>query len=355
VTHFFASLGTCGTITGAGGFLKQASLGKVKVHGVHPTSVHDIPGVRSLPQLPLTDHFKPKDYDELTEVTNEDAFDMCVRLNQEESLIAGPSSGMNVVGALRLMPDEPGNVGVVIMCDDVFKYTASATKHCPRIFDKPKVSFEPAELSALETVLTAGREGPDTLDMEALEKLKAQLAQGGGRSPTIIDVRPKDEFESRLRARGAINIPLPELLGTDESSEVVQVMNVPGAVQRKKADADDDRPKKRPKTAITDALSKAVSDFSADTPLLLVCNRGVDSLFGMLALRGAGFSVQQVARGMFAWHESGLPTEENDKLVDLPPPNNKAEEAVLERLGYDLNGKAKLEKKTACSTRPSKK
>lgn len=36
VTHFFAAAGTCGTITGAGSFLKAISKGKVLVHGVHP-------------------------------------------------------------------------------------------------------------------------------------------------------------------------------------------------------------------------------------------------------------------------------------------------------------------------------
>jgi len=272
VTHFFASLGTCGTISGVGRFLKHMSGDKVKVHGVHPTAVHDIPGVRSLPQLPLTDHFKPKDYDELIEVSNKEAFDMCVRLNQEESLIAGPSSGMNVFGALKLMPDEPGNVGVVIMCDDVFKYTASAMKHCPKIFPpSSKPSFEPAELSALETVLGCARDSPDTLGSEALVQLRSVLGGTGGRSPSIVDVRPREEFGSRLRARGAVNIPLAELLGQEDlNAKLVQVVDAPGAVQRQAENAGDERPKKRPRTAIIEALTKAFGDVASDAPLLLV-------------------------------------------------------------------------------------
>ena len=47
VTHFVAGLGTCGTITGNGRFLKSKDRG-IQVIGVHPEEGHDIPGVRSL-------------------------------------------------------------------------------------------------------------------------------------------------------------------------------------------------------------------------------------------------------------------------------------------------------------------
>ena len=45
VTHFVAGLGTCGTITGTGRFLKSKNQ-DVKVLGVYPAEGHDIPGVR---------------------------------------------------------------------------------------------------------------------------------------------------------------------------------------------------------------------------------------------------------------------------------------------------------------------
>ena len=53
LTHFVAGLGTCGTITGTGKFLKEQRA-DVKVIGVHPEDGHDIPGVRSLRQLAQT-------------------------------------------------------------------------------------------------------------------------------------------------------------------------------------------------------------------------------------------------------------------------------------------------------------
>ena len=113
VTHFVAGLGTCGTITGTGRFLKEQK-NSVKILGVHPQEGHDIPGVRSIRQLQQTQLFSPDEYDALVEVTNQEAFDLCLRLNREESIIAGPSSAMALSGAFELVPDEPGNIAVVV-------------------------------------------------------------------------------------------------------------------------------------------------------------------------------------------------------------------------------------------------
>ena len=120
VTHFVAGLGTCGTITGTGRFLK-AQKSPVKILGVHPEEGHDIPGVRSIRQLQQTQLFVPDEYDGLVEVTNQEAFDLCLRLNREESIIAGPSSAMALSGAFELVPDEPGNIAVVMFPDSAFQ------------------------------------------------------------------------------------------------------------------------------------------------------------------------------------------------------------------------------------------
>src|SRR4029453_3473323 len=58
VTPFVAGMGTCGTITGVGRYLKAQNR-EVKVFGVHPADGHDIPGVRTLRALKLTDFFLP--------------------------------------------------------------------------------------------------------------------------------------------------------------------------------------------------------------------------------------------------------------------------------------------------------
>ena len=131
ITHFVAGLGTCGTITGNGRFLKGKNP-DIKVIGVYPEEGHDIPGVRSLKQLGQTKLFLPDEYDGLVSVSNDEAFAMCLRLNREESLIAGPSSGMALAGALKVIEDNPDAVVVVIFPDNAFKYASSFERHFPQ-------------------------------------------------------------------------------------------------------------------------------------------------------------------------------------------------------------------------------
>jgi len=314
----------------------------VKVCGVHPTAQHDIPGVRSLPQLHATQHYNPGIHDELCEVSNQEAFQMCLRLNREESIIAGPSSGMQVVGAMKMMEDKPGNVGVIIFCDDIFKYTASCERHLPEVFPPSHVPyFEPAELSAIEGVLATFRTGPDTLTKKELEELGPAVAKGDG--PKIIDVRPSDEFSENLRAKGAISIPLAALRGSEDvggvdAVKVEQVFEgIAGAVRKAEASADDGKPKKEPRELVSEALKTALGEVPpVETPMVLYCNRGIDSLFALLTLKGAGYTqVKHVGLGMFAWATAGLPTEGG---ANMPAAKNQEEQEMLQRLGFSRNG-----------------
>jgi len=313
---------------------------QVKIHGIYPELGHDIPGVRSIPQLKMTDHFMPDSYDELVEVSNAEAFDMCIRLNREESLMAGPSSGMQVVGALKMMKDEPGNVGVVIFCDDIFKYTTSVTKHCPAIFDAPAPAMDTAEMKALKAVMGVASDGPDTLEGAALAKLGPLIEAKGPSAPLVIDVRVKEEFETRLRIRGAVNVPMADLTGESKGDEVMRVLDIPGAVQRRPQEKQEDASAK-PYSSVLGVLQTTLGrDVAPEQPILLVCNRGIDSLMSLLVLKGAGFkAVQHVQRGMFAWKEAGLPLDSGPEQCYMPPAASACEEALLQRLGYNREGK----------------
>lgn len=323
ITHFVASLGTCGTITGTGRYLK-GKRSEIKVHGVHPPSVHDIPGVRSIPQLRVTEHFQRDNYDELSEVTNQEAFDMCRRLNAEESIIAGPSSGMNLVGALKVIPDEPGVVCVVMFCDNVFKYATSVTKYCPELFPDGGNVMDPAEAKALQRIMRRANKSPDST--MAGPKCQEFITK---RRPIIIDVRPADEFAERLRIPGAVNIPLSVLNG-EEGPALTQVMDVPGAVQAVQAEASD--------LSISERIPE-LEDLSQ--PVLVYCNRGVDSLMALMVLKAEGYEcVRNLERGMFEWLQSGQAADDNNgSSCNMPNGKDNEEKELLAYLGFDEDGK----------------
>jgi rhodanese-related sulfurtransferase len=269
VTHFVAGLGTCGTITGTGRFLKEKNPA-VKVLGAYPGEGHDIPGVRSLRQLKLTSFYLPKEYDGQVEVTDDEAYDLTLRLNREESIIAGPSSGMALAGAIKQVPDEPGVVAVVIFPDNVFKYTTSMQRHFPALFPAPEPSDAAApagDLShgwAISQLVDNARRSGDVIDVGEMES-----ALDGAPPPLVLDVRPATEFAEVEHIEGAVNLPLAQIAS-----------GAPGLPR----------------------------DLAA--PIVTVCNVGNQSLTAMLVLKSLGYrNVRNLAGGMTAWMGEGMPVE----------------------------------------------
>jgi cystathionine beta-synthase len=124
ITHFVAGVGTGGTISGVGRYLKEISDGRVKIIGADPEgSVYS--GGTGRPYLVegVGEDFWPDTYDrgicdEIVEVTDHDSFDMTRRLAREEGLLVGGSCGMAVVAALRVAAAAgPDDVVVVLLPD----------------------------------------------------------------------------------------------------------------------------------------------------------------------------------------------------------------------------------------------
>ncbi|WP_062216411.1 cystathionine beta-synthase [Streptomyces sp. NBRC 109706] len=124
ITHFVAGVGTGGTISGTGRYLKEASEGRVRVVGADPEgSVYSGGSGRPYLVEGVGEDFWPDAYDrgvadEIVAVSDKDSFQMTRRLAREEGLLVGGSCGMAVVGALevarRLGPDD---VVVVLLPD----------------------------------------------------------------------------------------------------------------------------------------------------------------------------------------------------------------------------------------------
>jgi cysteine synthase len=130
ITHLFVSLGTCGTVTGTGRFLRGKKP-DVKVIAVQPTEGHDVPGLRNVSQLEVSKLFDPSLIDEILEIDYELAYTRALELCRTEGLLAGPSSGLIYEGARRIITRDRVGFGVMIFPDNVFKYTSNMVKHIP--------------------------------------------------------------------------------------------------------------------------------------------------------------------------------------------------------------------------------
>jgi len=124
ITHFVAGIGTGGTISGAGRYLKEASGGRVKVIGADPEgSVYSGGSGRPYLVEGVGEDIWPVTYDravcdQVIAVTDAESFLMTRRLAREEALLVGGSSGLAVAAALRAVRDAgPGGVFVVLLPD----------------------------------------------------------------------------------------------------------------------------------------------------------------------------------------------------------------------------------------------
>jgi cystathionine beta-synthase len=124
ITHFVAGVGTGGTISGTGRYLKDVSDGKVKVVGADPEgSVYSGGSGRPYLVEGVGEDFWPTAYDrtvadEIVAVSDKDSFQMTRRLAKEEGLLVGGSCGMAVVAALRVAERlGPDDVVVVLLPD----------------------------------------------------------------------------------------------------------------------------------------------------------------------------------------------------------------------------------------------
>jgi S-sulfo-L-cysteine synthase (O-acetyl-L-serine-dependent) len=102
VTHLVAGVGTGGTISGIGRFLKSQSPA-MRVTGVEPDSaMHGIEGLKHIPTALRPGTYEAQWVDETVRVGTEEAQSMARRLAREEGLFLGTSSGAAVAGSLAL-------------------------------------------------------------------------------------------------------------------------------------------------------------------------------------------------------------------------------------------------------------
>ena len=124
ITHFVAGMGTCGTITGTGRYLKGQSA-DLRVVGVDPEGsiFSDPDNVHPYAVEGVGEDFYPGNHDgsvvdQVIQVDDRESFLMTRRLMVEEGLFVGGSCGMAAVGAVRVAKGLPQDAVVVVLLPD---------------------------------------------------------------------------------------------------------------------------------------------------------------------------------------------------------------------------------------------
>ena len=124
VTHFVSAMGTTGTITGVGRYLKEQNP-EVRIIGAQPAEGSRIPGIRKWPEEYMPGIYDASLVDEQIAVTQADAEDMCRQLAREEGIFAGISAA----GALWVAQQVAATVGdatiVFVVCDRGDRYLST--------------------------------------------------------------------------------------------------------------------------------------------------------------------------------------------------------------------------------------
>ncbi len=124
ITHFVAGVGTGGTISGVGKYLKEVSDGSVQVIGADPEgSVYSGGSGRPYLVEGVGEDFWPEAYDprvvdEIIACSDAESFAMTRRLAREEGLLVGGSSGLAVASALKAAKTLPADAVMVVLLPD---------------------------------------------------------------------------------------------------------------------------------------------------------------------------------------------------------------------------------------------
>jgi cysteine synthase len=131
IDYFFASIGTGGTISGVGQYLKKMNP-SIKIIGVEPASRHhNLSGLKRITGLP-EEHF-PKILDrdlldDIISVSDDDAFEAGIRLARTEGALVGPTTGAVLHAAMEMGATSKGRA-VLISADTAEKYIDSYAKY----------------------------------------------------------------------------------------------------------------------------------------------------------------------------------------------------------------------------------
>src|SRR5690348_10961433 len=174
ITHFVAGVGTGGTITGIGRYLKEQNPG-VQIVGADPAgSVYSGGSGRPYLVEGVGEDFWPECYDravtdEVIAVSDKDSFVMTRRLAREEGLLVGGSCGMAVVAALRYAQRLTADDVVVVILPDSGRGYLSKIFNDDWMADYGFLTPQTHEATVADVLTRKGEKLPDLVHMHPHE------------------------------------------------------------------------------------------------------------------------------------------------------------------------------------------
>ena len=124
ITHFVSAMGTTGTITGVGRYLKEQNPA-IRIVGAQPSEGSRIPGIRKWSPEYLPKIYDASYVDEIRLVSQIDAEDMARRMAREEGIFAGISAAGACWIAQQIASEVRDATIVFIVCDRGDRYLST--------------------------------------------------------------------------------------------------------------------------------------------------------------------------------------------------------------------------------------
>lgn len=242
ITHFVASIGTGGTITGTSRYLKEKNP-NIKVIGADPygsifktyKETGQVPEatpylVEGIGQNIPVGNADVKIIDEIINITDRESFEMSRQLGKHEGIFCGGSAGTIFAGALKVAKDLDENAVVVfIVCDTGEHYL---TKHHSDEWMKEKLLLEPQKITAGLIAETKNAGSPRELifvspDESVSNALTLMNEKGVTQIPVLEDnisvgsLRESQILTKLLQNRDLLNAKVSEVM--DKSFPIVDV------------------------------------------------------------------------------------------------------------------------------------
>jgi cystathionine beta-synthase len=261
VTHFVAGLGTGGTISGVGRYLKEQNP-KIRIIGVDPDGSilaeyfrtqkmgeghpYKVEGIGE-DIIPGTTHFQH--IDEMVTVTDKEAFLTTRRIAREEGMLVGGSCGAAVAGALKALErTTPEDVAVVLLPDTGERYLS-------KIFNdawmRDNGYLEPGAVSLKDVLAVKGRETPALITVEAGRHVHEAIDLVRRHDISVIPVVENGAIAGTLNENALMRLVLEDPKNLDRRAG--EVMEAP-----------------LPKLNVQDDVQAAIRVLSSRNPAVLV-------------------------------------------------------------------------------------